>query len=95
VGLLAAQGFLRTFFEMKAGSVLLFPLFDRQNTSAESSELGQFLLDLLQPFMPLAVSDLSLCFIAAPIPRTPVLGVQLLKVSDLGTETPDLFPQDG
>jgi hypothetical protein len=58
---------------------------------AEVSELGEFLLDRLEPFMPLAVSDLSLCFISGPTPSTPILVVQLLKVCDLVAETPDLF----
>jgi hypothetical protein len=79
---------------MQPRAVLFFPLFDRQNSSAKVSELGEFLLDGLQPFMPLAVSDLSLCFILTPTPRKPILIVQLLKVCDLVAETPDLFAKD-
>jgi hypothetical protein len=41
--------------------------------------------------MPLAVSDLSLCFVVA---LTPILLIQLLKLNDLGAETPDLFAKD-
>ena len=80
---------------MQAGAVLLFPFFDGQNAPAKASESGKFLLNLLQPFVSLAVSDLSLCFVAILTGGTSVLGVQLLNLSDLGAETPDLFPQDG
>jgi len=41
--------------------------------------------------MPLAVSNLSLYFVAALTPRTSILGVQISKVRDLGAETPNLF----
>jgi hypothetical protein len=41
--------------------------------------------------MPLTVSDLGLYFVAALTPRTSILGVQVLKVCDLGAETPNLF----
>jgi hypothetical protein len=40
--------------------------------------------------MPLAVSDLSLRFVSS---LTSVLIVQLLKVCNLGAETPNLFPK--
>jgi hypothetical protein len=76
---------------MQPGTVLFFPLFDRQNSSAKVSELGEFLLDGLEPFMPLTVGGLGLCFISAPTPSTPIVVVQLLKVCDLVAETPDLF----
>ncbi len=75
---------------MQTDTVLLFHLLDGTNSSAKVSELGEFLLDCLQPFMPLAVSDLRLCFISA---LTPILVIQFLKVSDLNAETPDLFPK--
>jgi len=73
---------------MQPGAVLLFPLFDRQNSSAKVSKLGEFLLDGLQPFVPLAVGHLSLCVISN---LPPILVIQLLKVSDLGAEAPNLF----
>jgi hypothetical protein len=41
--------------------------------------------------MPLAVSDLSLCFILVPTSSAPIPVVQLLKVCDFVAETPDLF----
>ena len=68
--------------------MLCFPLFDRENSSAKASELGKFLLDGLQPLMPLTVSDLSLWFISTSKPKSVV---QLLNLSDLGAETPNLF----
>jgi len=76
---------------MQTGEVLSFPLFHRENSSAKVSELAEFLLDGLEPFMPLAVSDLSLCFVVA---LTPILIVQFLKVCDLGAETPDFFTKN-
>jgi hypothetical protein len=76
---------------MQTGEVLSFPLFHRENSSAKASELAEFLLDGLEPFMPPAVSDLSLCFVVA---LPPILIVQFLKVCDLGAETPNFFTKD-
>ena len=72
---------------MQSGAVLFFPLFDGEHPSAKASELGQLLLDRLQPFVSLTVRDLSRGFVAT---LTPVLLVQFLKVSDLGPEPPNL-----
>jgi hypothetical protein len=74
--------------DMQTGAVLRFSLFDRENSSAKTSELDKFLLDCLQSFLPLAVGDLSLCFVA---PMTPILVIQLLQVCNLSAQTPDLF----
>lgn len=71
--------------------MLLFPLFDRENSLAKASQLDQFLLDRLQPFKPLAVSYLSLGFVAVMTPRASILLIQLLKLGDLGAETSNLF----
>ena len=73
---------------MQTGEVLSFPLFHRENSSAKVSELAEFLLDGLEPFMPLAVSDLSLGFVSS---FTSILVVQLLKAGNLSTKTPNLF----
>jgi hypothetical protein len=73
---------------MQPGAVLFFPLLDRENASAKTSELTQFLLDFLQPFKPLAVSDLSLGSIAA---LTPILVFQFLNLCDLVAERPRSF----
>jgi hypothetical protein len=53
--------------------------------------LGEFPLDGLKSFMPLAVSDLSSCFVVA---LTPILIVQFLKLCDLGAEAPNFFTKD-
>jgi hypothetical protein len=74
---------------MQAGAVVLFPLFRGPNLPAQASELSEFLLDCLQPFMPLAVSDMSIHFI--PL-LTAILRIQLLNLSNLRTETPDPLP---
>jgi len=50
--------------------------------------LGKFLLDRLQPFVPLAVSDLRLLFIQAALS---VRLIQLYNMSDFRSETCDLF----
>ena len=68
--------------------MLFFPLLHREDPLAKASELGKFLADCFQAFVPLAVSDLSLCVRAG---LTPVLVIQLLKVRDLGTKPPDFF----
>lgn len=80
---------------MQPGAVLFFPLFDRENSSPKVSELGEFFLDFLQSFKSLAVSDLSLGSIAVLTSGTPILLVQLLKMCDLGTESPNFFPENG
>ena len=72
---------------MQPGTMLFFHLLDRANSTAQVSELDEFLLDGLKSLMPLAVSDLSLGFIAA---FPPVLLVQLLKFRDLRPEKRDL-----
>ena len=53
--------------------------------------MGKLLLDSLQPFMPPAVSDMSSWLISV---LTPILLVQLLNLSNLHSETPDLFPKN-
>jgi hypothetical protein len=72
---------------MKPGAVLLLRLFYGTNLSAKGSELAKFLLDCLQTFMPLAVSDLSIGLLPTFLP---ILLVQPLNLRNLQTETPDL-----
>jgi hypothetical protein len=62
---------------MQPGTVLFFPLFDRENSLAKASELGEFLLDSFQPLLPLAVSYLSLGSVAVLTPCTSILVIQL------------------
>jgi hypothetical protein len=66
-------------------------LFDGYNFVAKISELDQFLLNCLQPFVPLAVSDLSISVVPA---LTPIPFVQILNLSYLPTEMPDLLAQN-
>ena len=73
---------------MKPRTVFFFSLFDRKNSTVKASELGQFLLNLLQAFKPLAVSDLSLLLVATVMP---ILVVQFFDLCDLVAEADDLF----
>jgi hypothetical protein len=73
---------------MQPRTVLFFPLFDGENSPAKTRQLYQFLLDCLKPFLPLAVSDMSLCIVMA---LTPILFIRFFELSDLVTETADLF----
>ena len=76
---------------MQPGAVLFSPLFDRKNFAPQGRKLGKLLLNLLQPFMPLAVSDLGLGYIRV---SEPILLIQLLNVSDLRAETPYFFSKN-
>lgn len=71
--------------------MLVLHLLHRTDSSAKIGELGKFLLDFLQPLLPLAVSDLRLCVGSA---FTSILSVQLVKLRDLSAKTTDLFPKD-
>jgi hypothetical protein len=73
---------------VQAGAVLFFSLLHGKNAATEVGDLGQFLLDFLKSFMPLAVSHLSFCF---GVGLTAVLLVQLLELSDFSAKIPDLF----
>ncbi len=68
--------------------MLRFSLFDRQNSAAKTGELGEFLLNRLQAFLPFTVSYLGLWVIAA---GTSILFVQHLNLSDLGADVLNLF----
>jgi hypothetical protein len=71
--------------------MLFLALFERDDFVAEVCELSQFMLDFLQPFLSLSMSDLGLDLVAALVPRPSVLGMQFHKVSDLAAETRNLF----
>jgi hypothetical protein len=73
---------------MQARTVLFFPLFDGENSPAKPRQLYEFLLNCLKPFLPLAVSDMSLCVVVA---LTPILFIRFFELSDLVAETADLF----
>jgi hypothetical protein len=71
--------------------MFLLHLFHRKNFAPQACELGKFLLNRLQPFMPLTVSVLGLGFI--PLSK-PIVMVHLLNVSNLGTKATYLFPKN-
>ena len=54
---------------MQPRAVLFLHLFSRDNSAAKVCELHQLLLDCLQTFIPLSVSDLSICSIPAVPPK--------------------------
>ncbi len=69
-----------------------FPhLLCRDNFAAKVGESNKLMLDGLQAFIPLSVSDLSLCSIPA---LTPKLLIYLLNVSDFFSETSNLVPKN-
>jgi hypothetical protein len=71
--------------------MLLFHLFDGPNLPAQTCDLRKFLLDSLQPFLPLAVRHLSMRLVSSP---TPILLVQHSNFSNLFPQTRDLVPQN-
>ena len=77
--------------QMQPGTVLFLHLFGRDNSAAKVGQLPKLLLDLLQPFIPLSVSDLSRGSISAVAPK---LFVSLLDCSNLFPQTPNLVPQN-
>src|SRR5215469_13681005 len=85
-------GSLRSLFDKKEPrAVPLLHLCDRAHPAAKGSELSEFPLNGLQPFVPLAVSDLSLRIVRTSKPINPV---QFLNLSDLCLEKPDLFTEN-
>ena len=77
--------------EMQTSAVLFSPLFCRDNFATKLSELNKVLLDCLQPFHPLSMSDLSIRSAQAV---TPKLLIQVLYIGDLFSETCDLVPEN-
>lgn len=74
--------------QMQSGAVLFSSLIYGHNGPAKGRQLAQFLLDILEPFMPLPVRNLvhgSIAFL------TPILLVQLVDFSDFCPQTHDLF----
>ncbi|MBI3474442.1 MAG: hypothetical protein HY010_01825 [Acidobacteria bacterium] len=55
--------------QLQAGAIFFASLVKRHNRPTQGRELAQFLLDILQPFMALAVRDLlhSTATLLAPI----------------------------
>jgi hypothetical protein len=71
--------------------VRILQLLCRNRFAAKVRELPKFMLDFLQSFTSLSVSDLNNGSMPAV---TPKLLIQLLNVSDLYSETPDLGPKN-
>ncbi len=55
--------------EMQPRAVLFPHLFCRNNFTTKVCEANKLMLDCLQPFIPLSVSDLSICSIPAVTPK--------------------------
>jgi len=71
---------------------MLFPhLLNRKSSVTELGDLDKFLLNLLQSFLPVAVSDVGFCSLLA---SKPILFIQLLNVSDFRPKTRNLFPKN-
>jgi len=68
--------------------MLFLYLFNRTESSAKTSDLGEFLLDFLQSILPLAVSKVGLRIGSG---LTAILLVQFLKLYDLNTQSSNLF----
>lgn len=75
--------------DLLQADVVLFPyLTDRHHGSAEGGQTTEFLLDFLEPFMPLPVRDLVRGSIALSLP---ILLVQLMDFSNLSPQAHNLF----
>ena len=83
-------GRLLLFGGVQPGAMLLH-LLCRNNSAAKVCEFHKLMLDCLQPFIPLSVSDLSICSFPAVPPK---LLIQRLNLGDLNSETPDLVPKN-
>ena len=71
---------------------MLFPhLLNRKSFVTELSELDKLFLNLLQSFLPVAVSDVGFRFLLA---SKPIAFIQLLNVSDFRPKTRNLFPKN-
>ncbi len=73
---------------MQTGAALFSSLIYRNNGPAKGRQLAQFLLDILEPFMPLPVRNLVHGSTAL---LTPILLVQLVNFGDFCPQTHDLF----
>jgi hypothetical protein len=71
---------------------MLFPhLLNRKSSVTELGELDKFFLNLLQSFLPVAVSDVGFCSL---LTSKPILFIQLLNVSNFRPKTRNLFPKN-
>lgn len=71
---------------------MLFPhLLERKSLLTEVRELDELFLNLLQPFLPVTMSDIG--FRSLLISK-PILFIQLLDLCDLRSKTRNLFPKN-
>ena len=71
---------------------MLFPhLLNRKSFVTEPGELDKFFLNLLQSFLPLAMSDVGFRSLLA---SKPILFIQLLNVGDFRPKAHDLFSKN-
>jgi hypothetical protein len=71
---------------------MLFPhLLNRKSLVTELGELDKFFLNLLQPFLPVAVSDVGFRRLLS---SESILFIQRLNVSDFRPKARDLFPKN-
>jgi hypothetical protein len=84
-------GGLAVLHQLQTVTVVFSDLIVGMNGAAEVSQATQFFLNALKPFVPLPVGNL----IHGPIAfATPILLVQLMELSDLRPQTPDLILED-
>ena len=76
---------------MQPGAMILSHLCDGQSFVAQARELDKLFLNLLQPFLPLDMTDLRLRPMLAP-KAIPI--IQRLNVRNLRPKTRNLFPKD-
>ena len=76
---------------MQTGPVLFLHLFDRPHFPPQSGKLRKFLLNSLEPLLPVPVRHLSMLLIAL-VPPIPF--VQLVNLGNLHPQTPNFFPQN-
>lgn len=76
---------------MHPGAVLFLHLFNGTHLPPESSKLRKLLLNSLQPLLPVPVRDLRIRLISLV---TPIPLVQIVDLSNLHPQTPDLFPKN-
>ena len=76
---------------MQPGAMLFPHLLNRKSFVTELPELDKFFLNLLQSFLPVAVSDVGFCSLLA---SKSILFVQLLNVSNFRPKTSNLSPKN-
>jgi len=76
---------------MQPRAMLFSHLLNRKSFATELGEQDKFFLNLLQSFLPVAVSGIGFCSIRA---SKPILFIRLLNVSDFRSKSRNLFPKN-